>query len=231
MSLVTKKQSTKRIYLSTHRRSILKPHLSHEKMTIHIENRNGKKRETFGKLTLLKEVTLNFGAQHLEKIPCNMIYLTIPIIGKVTVICDLPGTIDVGEVQTNFVGKGKQVVFENHYKKEIIHFLLIGLQHDQPERNEIHNLELEQLTNLFTDININPSEENNQILLHLGKFSGRHDQSFNTCQTNAFVYVLQGAFEVQNCLLEKADGLGLSNIETIEFEALSNEAILLILEF
>lgn len=35
---------------------------------------------------------------------------------------------------------------------------------------------------------------------------------------------------MQNRLLEARDGLGLWNVDEIEFEALSNEAVLLILE-
>lgn len=43
-------------------------------------------------------------------------------------------------------------------------------------------------------------------------------------------FVLQGTFEVENRLLEAKDGLALWNTANIELEALSNEAILLLLE-
>jgi hypothetical protein len=45
-----------------------------------------------------------------------------------------------------------------------------------------------------------------------------------------FVYVIEGAVEFQNRLLEQRDGLALYSVTTSEFEALSNDAILLVLE-
>jgi hypothetical protein len=72
----------------------------------------------------------------------------------------------------------------------------------------------------------------NHFRTHIGRFSGRADSVFNSTidSRHVFVYVIEGAFEFQNRLLEARDGLGLSNITTSEFEALSNDAILLILE-
>ena len=45
-----------------------------------------------------------------------------------------------------------------------------------------------------------------------------------------FVFIIEGAFEVQNRLLEARDGLSLWNLSKLEFEALSNDAILMIIE-
>jgi quercetin 2,3-dioxygenase len=42
--------------------------------------------------------------------------------------------------------------------------------------------------------------------------------------------VLQGAFEVQYKLMETRDGLALWNAKEIEIEALSNEAIIMLIE-
>jgi redox-sensitive bicupin YhaK (pirin superfamily) len=44
------------------------------------------------------------------------------------------------------------------------------------------------------------------------------------------VYVIEGAFEVQYRLLHARDGLALWEAERVEWEALSNDAILLVLE-
>nr|WP_276368981.1 hypothetical protein [Chryseolinea sp. H1M3-3] len=66
----------------------------------------------------------------------------------------------------------------------------------------------------------------------MGKFSGRHHCTFKTafCRRHVFAFVLEGAFEFQNRLLEQRDGLSLSNVSELEFEALSNDAILLLFE-
>jgi hypothetical protein len=71
-----------------------------------------------------------------------------------------------------------------------------------------------------------------QCLGKIGKFSGRTDTSYmpqnpaNTC----FVFVIEGAFEVQNRLVYSKDGILLPEAGEVEFEALSNDGILLIFE-
>ena len=45
-----------------------------------------------------------------------------------------------------------------------------------------------------------------------------------------YIFVIEGAFEVDNKLMEARDGLAIWNADEIEFEALSNDAMLLIFE-
>ena len=73
---------------------------------------------------------------------------------------------------------------------------------------------------------------NDSIQAHIGRFSGRVDSTFHSIKDPAhvFVFVVEGAFEFQNRLLEARDGLALSNVSISDFEALSNDAILVILE-
>lgn len=68
--------------------------------------------------------------------------------------------------------------------------------------------------------------------IHIGKFDGRRDGvlKINESSSGVFVFVIEGAFEVQNRLLHPRDGLSLGNVREVEFEALSNEAILLMIE-
>jgi quercetin 2,3-dioxygenase len=47
---------------------------------------------------------------------------------------------------------------------------------------------------------------------------------------DAFIFVIDGVFEVQNRLLHRRDALLLPAPEKLEFEALSEGAILLVLE-
>ena len=49
-------------------------------------------------------------------------------------------------------------------------------------------------------------------------------------EAGAFVFVIEGAFEVQGTLLHERDGLALWKTEEVEMEALSNEAIILVIE-
>ena len=77
----------------------------------------------------------------------------------------------------------------------------------------------------------------NEILIlpnvcFIGKFDGRKEEIYTLKNKNngIFVFIIDGVFEVQNHLLHARDGLSLKNIEAIEFEALSENAIVLLLE-
>jgi hypothetical protein len=71
-----------------------------------------------------------------------------------------------------------------------------------------------------------------QIKAHIGKFSGRRDYTFKTSEGNTrlFAFVLEGAFEFKERLLLHRDGLALNAVTEADFEALSDGAIILILE-
>jgi len=66
----------------------------------------------------------------------------------------------------------------------------------------------------------------------IGKFAGRKDCTLKltTPFKDVFAFVLEGAFELQNRLLQQKDGLSMAHVSELEFEALSNDAIVLIFE-
>ncbi len=66
----------------------------------------------------------------------------------------------------------------------------------------------------------------------IGLYDGRREQeySLHTKGTSIFGMVINGVFEFQNRLLETRDAILLSEIETLEFEALSENALLIFLE-
>ncbi|UCS92569.1 hypothetical protein KZP23_18015 [Echinicola marina] len=81
-----------------------------------------------------------------------------------------------------------------------------------------------------------PGEENeqypSQIKILIGEFEERKEYEYKVKRKsrNIFAYVLSGAFEVNNCLLSARDGLAISRTKLLEMEALSNDAIILVVE-
>lgn len=75
-------------------------------------------------------------------------------------------------------------------------------------------------------------EHPSEIKIFLGEFEGRkeHEYKVKRKSRNIFVYVLSGAFEVNNCLLSARDGLAISRTKLLEMEALSNDAIILVID-
>jgi redox-sensitive bicupin YhaK (pirin superfamily) len=66
----------------------------------------------------------------------------------------------------------------------------------------------------------------------IGKFSGRAETTYKLTSENSglFVFVIEGAFELEGRLLHARDGLALWEIKEVELEALSNDAIILLIE-
>lgn len=67
---------------------------------------------------------------------------------------------------------------------------------------------------------------------YIGIYRGRSKENYNLKNSNngVFVYVINGAFDVHGRLLESRDGLSLWDTREIEFEALSDNAIILLFE-
>jgi hypothetical protein len=66
----------------------------------------------------------------------------------------------------------------------------------------------------------------------IGQFTGRQEAIYRLASPAASVYalVLTGAFELEGRLLHEKDGLALWDASSVELEALSNGAVLLLLE-
>lgn len=87
--------------------------------------------------------------------------------------------------------------------------------------------------------NLDFSTQKNQLIaLHtqakvwIGQYRGRAEDTYQLQETNkqVWVYVLQGVFEVQNRLLHAQDALYLWDLEAVEFEALSQNAMILLID-
>ena len=67
---------------------------------------------------------------------------------------------------------------------------------------------------------------------HIGLFDGRkeHTYQLSNIENSIFGMVINGAFEFQNRLMETRDAIILHNPQTLEFEALSENALILLFE-
>lgn len=67
--------------------------------------------------------------------------------------------------------------------------------------------------------------------LRLGRFMGRQETVYRVQPGNTlFAFVIAGAFELEGRLLHEKDGVALWDVAEIELEALSNHALVLVLE-
>lgn len=116
----------------------------------------------------------------------------------------------------------------NPYGVESIHFLVMTFRKEtgsQPKTRQ-YAFDPDHKNELLSVY------QNTGSWVSIGKYTGREDGIYTLKDEGhgVFAFVLQGAFEVQERLLQPKDGLALWGMEAVEFEALSNDAILLLIE-
>jgi hypothetical protein len=142
-----------------------------------------------------------------------------------------------GQALINSVSCDEAPVITNPFKEEVVNYLEILVRANQiPLQRAVFlstydnvNKNRNRLLPLFAGISEKSFLPN---LNSIGKFTGRGEAIYHLRKndTGVFVFVLEGAFEVNGRLLHARDGLALWHTERIGVEALSNDAILLLIE-
>ena len=99
--------------------------------------------------------------------------------------------------------------------------------------NQLFSFNLDEDKNQLIKIAGSINDVSKYPIVSIGKITGRQEAVYKlqNKQNNLFVFVIEGVFEVHGRLLHARDALGLWDIfEDIELEALSNDAIVLIIE-
>ncbi len=195
-------------------------------------------RKSFGNLQVLNDDTLKGGCSLKQRVQENTTILLLPIVGAVHYKnnASINEPIEVGQAQIFFVPKDSEFEISNPYENELINFLQLWISTSLPSgksRLEKFEFDLDENENKLIQLQSNDAENQRQgFSACIGKFKGREEATYPLRNLNnrVFIFVLEGAFEVQNRLLHARDGLSLMNIEAVEFEALSNDAIILLIE-
>lgn len=141
--------------------------------------------------------------------------------------------VDVGEVYVSYLTAQSSYTLSNPYEVDWINYLQIHIQADTLEEDRI---------NMLFELDLDAKPDNlatvipttNNILpfaLSIGRFSGRKEAIYRPKSgSQLFAFALAGAFEMQGRLLHERDGLALWNAAEVDLEALSNNALILIIE-
>ncbi|MBX2894432.1 MAG: hypothetical protein KF763_03255 [Cyclobacteriaceae bacterium] len=184
--------------------------------------------EPFGLLNYFDEVVLKPGCMMKQKIQQTGIFFLLPVVGACKVSHGNIHTIDVGDLYITHVKKDDEVQIRNPYVGEWIRFIVWEINGDATEATAFPgfdlNLNLGKLVRIFKG-----SANDQRIAIRAGMFEGRGEGSLSLPNANHFIFVLEGVFEVQHRLLHTHDALSIPDCTHLEFEALSNKAILLVL--
>ncbi|GLU43972.1 hypothetical protein [Allomuricauda sp. NBRC 101325] len=175
----------------------------------------------------ISDETLAPGKSKLFTIEKNTSVILMPLVGEVLYgTLDKKQTVKVApeELQVVSLKKGTTFKIQNPSKKYSVNYIQIWLK-DALEDKKVSYSDYGQNA-------LNTIFESQNLKLHFGVLDGRVEAELVPAQTkNTLVaFVINGAFELQNRLLETRDSLMLWNLEHLELEALSENAIVLLLE-
>jgi hypothetical protein len=195
----------------------------------HYEAQN---REAMGNLLALNDETLLPQCSHEVTVNEPVQLLLLPLVGALE--------IEEGKGELRFVDSGEcfrldmapddRFVMTNPYPNQAVSYLQIRILTNNISLQEgaVNAFDLSNKNTLIPIFDTAYAQEN----ISIGMYDGRQDGTYSlkSAANNLFIFIIEGAFEVQNRLLEKRDGLSLKNVQNVEFEALSNDAIILILD-
>ena len=201
--------------------------------TFNSEDSQNEGRRSFGELKFFNNVFLAPLESITYKHEENTRIIILPIAGALNYHTEIYEEELVRSEQIKIIEIEKELpyTFNNPFEKEWINYLHIGLKVNSfpsKQQSALRNIEFRKMDELVCF----DSNSADQSTGYIGIYQGRSEDNYMLKNPNngVFVYVISGAFEVQGRLLEYKDGLSLWNTNEIEFEALSNNAIILILE-
>lgn len=153
--------------------------------------------------------------------------ILLPLVGSVRVMDStlFQWQVDAGQLLILPVDAGQLYRLDNLDDRELVSFIRIGWRSNEPVNDVpvLTRFDLDASPNQLQTLSGPPFN------LQLGRFDGRAEGEipFADSGEKKFVFVIEGAFEVSNRLLEARDGMLLWNTRRADFEALSNGAILL----
>lgn len=154
----------------------------------------------------------------------NQQILVIPIVGAVDFFSDYEnGFVHINQIQFLQNKKGKEIVFKNPYESELVSFILVEIQ--GYESNELLEFDLKEVNQLVTLF------DSKETKMSIGIFDVRAEGNYKLKpKKGLFAFVISGAFEFQNRLLENRDALSIWAVDEIEFESLTQNSLLIIIE-
>jgi redox-sensitive bicupin YhaK (pirin superfamily) len=204
--------------------------------TFNFGDYNEASREPLGLLLALNDETLGAGNtifRHLEE---NTDILILPLVGGVIFRDSLgtESTIGTGQIGIFSGAKGNAYQLTNPYKKELVNYMQIwikGTKKFKPgsSQRDFDFLQRNVLIPIFGDADLPMHSKTSGFI---GIYDGRKEGLYRlrNPENGLFVFVINGAFEFDNRLIESRDALAIANAESVEFEALSENGMLLVME-
>ena len=193
-------------------------------------------KQCFGDLVSFNDILLAPG----QSLPLAPVYdgqlILLPLYGAVAWKTEYsePLLLAASQVLNVQVKKEEKYLIQNPLSDTVVNYLDIRLaiQPDAETAYQLAEMDLNKFMNVMVQVLTGDQLPGEYWRISLGKFSGRGETVYERRHpgNGIFVFVIDGAFEVEGRLLHSRDGLALWDTDTAEIEALSNDALLLIVE-
>lgn len=177
-------------------------------------------------LLSVKEAVLDVDGELRLSFDGERTLLVLPLYGEI-IINNFTETILAGESLVFNVEKDAVVAFKNHVYHDKADILIFEFEKQENIQN-------------FSKTEIDFTLKNNSLMISenlltpnfIGLYDGRAEgfYTLHIPEKSIFGMVINGAFEFQNRLLETRDAILLWKIKELEFEALSENALILFME-
>jgi len=221
-----------KIYLAD-QRGLVKSSIFQRYSTFNFDKFYSEHKEPFGDLFLLNDDSIAPGKLTFFLSKEDSFQIFMPITGGIDIVANgKEYAFETGQIQVLNLGKGEVLEISNPYQNDNINYIQIGLSTDLfllRNSEMLFNFEFEKTRNKLIEIVSSPKLP---FKLSAGIFDGRKevDYKMKSPETSFFAFIVDGVFEIEGRLLHARDGLALWNIDSVELEALSDNAIVLVLE-
>ena len=192
----------------------------------------------FGNIDVINDDTLTGGGSMSLKIEESSYVILIPVIGVIR-YKDSRGNdnlLAAGQWQLIKMVAGEKIEVQNPIQNALVNFLQVWVRGDERLLLSLPLLSTYDVNGKINElVKLSPVQFEGEELpfkLSIGKFNGRADTTYvmNNREAGVFLFVIEGAFEADGRLLRPRDGLALWGTEKVEIEALSNDAIIVVIE-
>ncbi len=176
-------------------------------------------------LHLFEEVVIKPNGNLVHTFSEDKTIVLIPIVGAMDFeLNENKGFVHLNQIQFLQLEEGQKLRLTNPYEEDSISYLIAVLKNSSINSKTLDfEYKPNQLELLFNT---------DELSVSSGMFSSRTEANYllKTLKNSVFAFVVNGAFEFQNRLLEARDSLTIWDIKEIELEALTDYSILFIFE-
>lgn len=224
-------ESPGKIYLAD-QRGLTETSILRRYSTFNFEKYFNEHKEPFNSLFLCNDESIAGGKLTFFLCKENSTQIFIPITGGIDIVAKTKEfSVETGQVQIINLEKGEVLEISNPYKDDVINYIQIGIRNEDYffSKNTSFDFDFEKNLNQLIEI-INDGKLPFKLIT--GIFTGREEAIYKmeSSANSFYTFIIDGAFEIEGRLLHARDGLALWNTENVELEALSNNAIIVVLE-